>query len=503
MRQPFEECPPGPPVVRCRRSLDRIGQGRSGRHVVQLIEAAKAPRGRNIEQPHTLPGHGAVPAFGHRGADGALPRRNDERGPAGHGSRRAGTACPLFAASVAQAVDNRAHLARIAFADFVQREQAVIEQRRRAFHAVGGRPPAPAVARPAPHRTGGLKNRCLAGRGIAHEMQPAAFGVGALEQRPREGCRQRQQEQRIAHGPRCDFCPPAVEGAGLPVLFMPALARLEDHARRIRADYRVRQHENGIAPSDLQRAAHPLEGCPLLQVAGEGVSCRRVDFKPHRQQFAAQVGTVAAQQLHRHGPRPPAARRVLEAQQPPEVVVGAVEGLGLDMQRPAYPSIDGGGVAAAPWGDHVVVPHARPQLAPGVEQCAPVIHPEAGAFIVGDRRNCRLLAFAAVRFRCAGEQFGQRRNAWNVCRSACRSVETRAVTGFHVRNVWNVTKQTRRGRSSRNAFRQGFIFQRAIAYTFVPFWRSAQYRRGFRFARRNVWNVQNVTSKQVAGCSVA
>jgi hypothetical protein len=123
-------------------------------------------------------------------------------------------------------------------------------------------------------------------------VQPAALGIAARQHRPGECSRQAQGEQWIADSARRDFGTPAVERAALPVFLVPALARLEYHARRIRPDHRIRQDEDGTAPADLQRTANRLFRFSLLQVAREMTTSVRVDRQSHSEQFSAQVGAV-------------------------------------------------------------------------------------------------------------------------------------------------------------------------------------------------------------------
>ena len=314
-----------------------------------------------------MPGFESVPAFGHRRGNGALARRNDESLPACHRPRRASSPSSLLAPPVAQRIDDVADLARVALADFVQGKQAIVEQRRRAFHAVGGRTPTAPIVRTAPDGSSRLKNGCLAGRRIANEVQPAALGIAARQQRPGECSRQAQGEQWIADSARRDFGTPAGKRSGLAVFLVPTFAALENHARLVRPDHIIRKNEHGTTPADLQRATNLLFRRSLLQVARKVKTSVRVNGQSHSEQFAPQFFARSAQQFHRHGPITPAARRVHEAQQPPEVVAGTVGGLCFDVQRPAYPGIHWHGRFAFLGCAHGVIPDARLQLAPAFE----------------------------------------------------------------------------------------------------------------------------------------
>ena len=162
------------------------------------------------------------------------------------------------------------------------------------------------------------------------------------------------------------------------------------------------------------------------------------------------------------------------------------------MQRPAYPGVDGNRHFLLLRLAHAVQPHARPQPSPGVEQRPVVIHLEAGAFILWHGRNRRFLGVATLASGRGLDQIGQRRNVWNVCRSACRSAGTRAVIGRNVWNVWNVAKRMKRCAISLSALSRPQarnIFQRAIEFMCVPFCRPGQYWRGVRLDQRNVCHV--------------
>lgn len=51
------------------------------------------------------------------------PVESDARAPAGNVASRAGAACSLFTSAVAQHINYLAYVARIALADFIQRQQ--------------------------------------------------------------------------------------------------------------------------------------------------------------------------------------------------------------------------------------------------------------------------------------------------------------------------------------------------------------------------------------------
>jgi hypothetical protein len=186
--------------------------------------------------------------------------------------------------------------------------------------------------------------------------------------------------------------------------------------------------------SPLAAHSEPSFSAPALAGSAPGETPVRVDFQPHGEQFAAQVGAVA-QQFHRHGPISPAARRVLEAQQPPEVVAGAVEGLRFNVQRPAHPGIHRHRLIFLGCA-HGVKPDARPQLAPGVGHRPSVIDAKAGALFLGNRLDGSCCASpspgsTALASRSAsagtsgtpGFRLGFRQNP--------------AVAGLYPRNPWN------------------------------------------------------------------
>src|SRR5574337_2189091 len=405
---------------------------------MQLVEASKTSTRRHIQQANRLAGFDAMACLGHDGAHSELAGGEQNAAPASDGSRRAGAARPLLASPVAQCIDDLANILGIGLADFVQGEQAVIGKHCGAFLAVGSRVPGPLEAGRPPDRTGSINTGGLPDGGIAYEMQPAAFGVGELHQRSREGRRQGQHQQGISHRRCRDLAAPAVESAALAMLFMGTFARLKDHVRRARPDDRVRQHIDGPAPTDLQGTAYLPLWVALLQVARKQLARLMVDRQPHCEQFAPQLGTVARERFHRHRPVPPAARRVLETQQAPEVVAGAVKGLRVDMKRPTHPRIDRSRILPTLGSAHTVPPDTRPELAPGIEHTPIVIDAEAGPFFHGHRWNCRWWAVTLGMVVSLGEQVSQCGDGWNVGRSAWRSTQFRAVAGLYVRNGRNV-----------------------------------------------------------------
>ena len=296
----------------------------------------------NIQQPHGLPRLHPLAAFLHGRFDGGFPGGDNEAAPARHGASGAGPAGPLLAAPVAQAVHDGANVARIAFADFVQRQQAVIEHAGCALHAVGRGPPASAVTLAAPHTARCLQRRGFAGAGIAHEVHPARFGIAPCQQCTSECSAKRQQQHGIAHSRHCHTLAPAVQCAARGVLVAICLTRLEHHAASPGADDGIRQHESpegGVCPAGLQAAANPLSRHQAQQVARQAAALVRVQLQPHGKQRPAQVGAVCLQQFHGHGPFPPFAGRGAKPQQPPEVVFLRVVRHCIHVQRCANPDL--------------------------------------------------------------------------------------------------------------------------------------------------------------------
>ena len=198
-----------------------------------------------------------------------------------------------------------------------------------------------------------------------------------------------------------------------------------------------------------------------MQVAGE-VFLPPVDFKPHCQQFAAQNGTVAAQQLHRHGPRSRRARRVLSAAAARSCCRCRRRFGASDMQRPTNPAIDGAG-SPPPLGCSCCgATHARPQLSAWCRAASPgSITRKHGRSSSGTAEL--LLVSPPSAFRCAGEQIAQRRNVWNVSRSACCSVETGCCYWLPTRLERPERHQTDKARLQKQMpSGRGFIFSEPL-----------------------------------------
>ena len=165
-------------------------------------------------------------------------------------------------------------------------------------------------------------------------MNAAAVGIALCQQGAGEGCRQGQYHEGIAHRPARNFGLPAGQRPGLGMLFVATLPGLEDHTGCSWADDSIRQHERIPGPTHLQGAMHPPLGVFPLQVGRQLLAgLERIQFHPHRQQFTAQLISRSAQQFHGHGPFPPLAQAILESQQPAKVVLLAIEGHSLDMER--------------------------------------------------------------------------------------------------------------------------------------------------------------------------
>jgi len=200
-------------VVCHRGTFDRVRKRCAAAYLVQVVPCAKSALCGHVQQPHRLARLDAVPAFGHRGCNGTLASRQHAAAPARHSPRHASAPGALLAPAIAQHVHDFAHLAGIALADFVQRQQGIIEQRRRAFQAVAGGAPASPESRAAPHAAGRFDDGGLAGRAVTNKVNAAAFLLAAPQDRPGKGRAQPQHQERIAHGHCSDAGPPAGQGA--------------------------------------------------------------------------------------------------------------------------------------------------------------------------------------------------------------------------------------------------------------------------------------------------
>ena len=77
---------------------------------------------------------------------------------------------------------------------------------------------------------------------------------------------------------------------------MATLTTLENHARRLWPDYRIRQHKRITAPAHLQCAMNAPLRVFALQVSGQMVSgLVGVKLHAHGQQLTAQLRTITRQ----------------------------------------------------------------------------------------------------------------------------------------------------------------------------------------------------------------
>ena len=161
-------------------------------------------------------------------------------------------------------------------------------------------------------------------------MDAATLCAATRQHRAGKGGGQRQHQQRVTHGHSSGAVLPSLQRACHGVFLGGAAFGLIRHVVGLRANHAVRQHKRLVVsacPTRLQGALHAPLGRFVLQIHPQHIAVERVNLHAHTQQFAAQVGTVAAQHRHWHCPRRPAPKRGFDAQQ--SAVVAAV-GIGGD-----------------------------------------------------------------------------------------------------------------------------------------------------------------------------